>query len=73
MVIQGETDVSEGKQSFVAYFTKGDEVQAVATMNKDPYMSQSAELMRSGKMPGKGELEKGVDLMEISIPAGAMM
>ena len=73
VVIQGETDVSEGKQSFVAYYTKGDEVQAVASMNKDPYMSQSAELMRSGKMPGKGELEKGVDIMEISVPAGAKM
>lgn len=71
VVIQGNTDVSEGKQSWVAFYTKEDEVQAVATMNKDPYMSQSAELMRSGKMPGKGELEKGVDIMEISIPGDA--
>ena len=72
-MIQGNTDVSEGKQSFVAYFTLGDEVQAVATMNKDPYMSQSAELMRSGKMPGKSELEKGVDILEINLPGNAKM
>ena len=69
VVIQGNTDVSEGKQSWVAYFTKGEEVQAVASMMKDPYMSQSAELMRRGKMPSKSELNKGVDIMEISVPA----
>ena len=69
VVIQGNTDVSEGKQSWVAYYTNGDEVQAVASMMKDPYMSQSAELMRRGKMPGKSELAKGVDIMEISVPA----
>ncbi len=55
----------------MAYFTKGDEVHAVASMMKDPYMVQSAELMRDGKMPGKKELEKGVDIMEISIPGSA--
>jgi NADPH-dependent 2,4-dienoyl-CoA reductase/sulfur reductase-like enzyme/nitrite reductase/ring-hydroxylating ferredoxin subunit len=71
VVIQGTTDVSDGKQSWVAYYTKGDEVQAVATMAKDPYMSQSAELMRAGKMPGKSELEKGLDIMEISVPGDA--
>ena len=69
VIIQGNTDVSEGKQSWVAYYTKGDEVQAVASMMKDPYMTQSAELMRRGKMPGKSELSKGVDIMEISVPA----
>lgn len=69
VVVQGTTDVSEGKQSWVAYYTKGDEVQAVASMMKDPYMSQSAALMLRGKMPGKKELEKGVDIMQISVPA----
>jgi len=68
VVIHGETDVSEGKQSFVAYYTLGDEVQAVASMMKDPYMSQSLELMRVGKMPGKSEIEKGVDICSISVP-----
>ncbi|KAK3723231.1 Apoptosis-inducing factor 1 [Vermiconidia calcicola] len=73
VVIQGETDVSEGKQSFVAYFTKGDEVQAVASMMKDPYMTQSAELMRRGNMPGKSDLSKGVDIMEVSVPGEVKM
>jgi len=69
VIINGETDVSEGKQSWVAYYTQGDEVVAVASMMKDPYMTQSAELMRRGKMPKKGELQKGVDILEISVPA----
>ncbi|TKA49851.1 hypothetical protein B0A49_13734, partial [Cryomyces minteri] len=41
VVIQGEQ--SPEKPSFVAYYTKGDTVVAVASMMKDPYMSQSAE------------------------------
>lgn len=69
VVLQGNTDVSEGKQSFVAYYTKGEEVLAVASMMKDPYMTQSAELMRRGKMPKKSELQKGVDIMEVDVPA----
>ncbi|CAK1356862.1 Apoptosis-inducing factor 1 [Cercospora beticola] len=69
VIVQGNTDVSEGKQSFVAYYTKGDTIVAVASMMKDPYMTQSAELMRRGKMPSKSEITKGVDIMEISVPA----
>jgi hypothetical protein len=53
----------------VAYFTKGDEVHAVASMMKDPYMTQSAELMRRQKMPSKSEINKGIDVLEVSIPA----
>ena len=73
VIVQGETDVSEGKQSFVAYYTLGDEVQAVASMMKDPYMAQSAELMRVGKMPSKSEIQKGIDICEISVPGLAKM
>ncbi|KAF2170119.1 hypothetical protein M409DRAFT_19725 [Zasmidium cellare ATCC 36951] len=69
VIIQGNTDVSEGKQSFVAYYTKSETVVAVASMMKDPYMTQSAELMRRGKMPSKSEISKGVDILEISVPA----
>lgn len=68
VVVQGETDVSEGKQSFVAYYTLGDEVQAVASMMRDPYMTQSAELMRVGRMPGKAEIQRGVDICDIAVP-----
>jgi len=69
VIIQGNTDVSEGKQSFAAYYTKGEEVVAFASMMKDPYMTQTAELMRRGKMPNKSEINRGVDIMEISVPA----
>ncbi|USW53676.1 Putative FAD/NAD-linked reductase, dimerization domain superfamily, FAD/NAD(P)-binding protein [Septoria linicola] len=69
VIVQGNTDVSDGKQSFVAYYTKDDTVVAVASMMKDPYMTQSAELMRRGKMPSKSEITKGVDIMEVSVPA----
>lgn len=41
----------------------------MASMMKDPYMTQSAELMRRGKMPKKSELQKGVDIMEVGVPS----
>jgi hypothetical protein len=31
-------------------------------------MTQSAELMARGAMPSKSELNKGVDIMSISVP-----
>jgi NADPH-dependent 2,4-dienoyl-CoA reductase/sulfur reductase-like enzyme len=65
VIIQGEPE----KPSFAAYYTKGDEVVAMASMMKDPYMTQTAELMRRGKMVGKAELLKGVDIMEIGLPS----
>ncbi|KAG9946563.1 rubredoxin-NAD(+) reductase, partial [Aureobasidium melanogenum] len=68
VIIQGETDAQKGP-SFVAYFHKGEEIVAVASMMKDPYMTQSAELMRRKKMPSKSEIQKGVDILEISIPS----
>lgn len=68
VIVQGETDVQKGP-SFVAYFTQGDEVVAVSSMMKDPYMTQAAELMRRKAMPKKSEIERGVDILEISVPA----
>ncbi|KAJ4292550.1 Apoptosis-inducing factor 1 [Kalmusia sp. IMI 367209] len=65
VVISGDTE----KPSFVAYYTKGEEVVAVASMMKDPYMTQAAELMRRGKMAKKSELQKGVDILEIGVPS----
>ncbi|KAK8229000.1 hypothetical protein HDK77DRAFT_378637 [Phyllosticta capitalensis] len=65
VVLVGEPD----KASFVAYYTKGQTVVAMASMGRDPVMAQCAELMRRGKMPSKGEIEKGVDVLSISIPA----
>lgn len=67
VTVEGKTD-ADGP-SWWAYYTKGEDVVAVASMMKDPYMTQSAELMRTGKMPTKSELKKGVDILEISVPA----
>ena len=57
VIIQGEPD--DGK--FVAYYVKGDEVLAVATMGLDPVMSKCADLMRRGKMLSKKEVVSGVN------------
>jgi len=65
VVLTGEPE----KAAFVAYYTKAEEVVAVASMMKDPYMVQCAELMRRGKMPSKSEIKKGVDVMDINVPA----
>ena len=64
LVMQGEP--KEGK--FAAFYGKGNTVVAVASMMMDPIMSQSAELMRQGKMPGLAELRKGLDVREIGLP-----
>lgn len=69
IVITGEPE----KPSFVAYYTQGETVVAVASMMKDPYMAQSAELMRRNKMPSKSEIKKGVDILQISIPSEIKM
>lgn len=64
LVIQGSLD--EG--SWAGFYTKGDIVVAVATMGKDPVMSQSAELMALGKMPSKSQLKDGFDVLSLGPP-----
>ncbi|KAK1518149.1 hypothetical protein CPAR01_15798 [Colletotrichum paranaense] len=61
VVIQGNVEES----AFVAYYTNGETVVAMASMGKDPAMVQSAELMSLGKMPSKSELAKGLDITTI--------
>lgn len=63
VVINGNP--AEGK--FVAYYTKDETVVAMASMGRDPLMSQSSELMRIGKMPSKSELKDGADVMAAAI------
>jgi thioredoxin reductase len=63
LVLKGEPD--NGK--FAAYYAQGDTVVAVATMMMDPIMAKCAELMGRGRMPGKGELERGVDVLEVDL------
>ncbi|KAL3952919.1 hypothetical protein ACCO45_012862 [Purpureocillium lilacinum] len=65
LVLRG--DPAEAK--FVAYYTKGDEVVAMASMGKDPAMAQSAELMKLGKMPSKSQLQGGLDVLDVGVPA----
>lgn len=62
VIIEG--DPAEAK--FVAYYTKGQTVVALASMGRDPLMSQSSELMRLDKMPSKSHLQGGIDLMTIA-------
>ncbi|ORY16606.1 hypothetical protein BCR34DRAFT_584269 [Clohesyomyces aquaticus] len=69
VVITGEPE----KPSFVAYYTKGETVVAVASMMKDPYCMQAAELMRRGKMPTKSELKNGIDLLKVDLPSEVKM
>ncbi|RPA80634.1 hypothetical protein BJ508DRAFT_415303 [Ascobolus immersus RN42] len=65
IIIQGNMD----ENKFVAYYTKGDEVVAVATMQKDPIMTQAAELMRRDMIPTKTQIKEGIDLLQIPVPA----
>jgi len=65
LVLKGQPEESK----FVAYYTKGETVVAVATMGIDPVMVQASELMRRGKMPTKSELQKDVDILTITVPA----
>ena len=51
----------------MAYYCKGETVVAMASMGSDPAMSQSAELMRLGRMPGKSELAGGTDVLGVSV------
>ncbi|CAG8947373.1 unnamed protein product [Penicillium salamii] len=56
-----------GEGKFVAFYTSGETVVAVATMGVDPVMSQSAELMRVGKMLGKKEIIAGGDVLSVRV------
>lgn len=62
-------DHTPGEAKFVAYYCKGETVVAVGTMGVDPVMVQASELLRRGKMPSKSELQKGVDILSISVPS----
>uniref|UniRef100_A0A8C8HF78 Rieske domain-containing protein n=1 Tax=Oncorhynchus tshawytscha TaxID=74940 RepID=A0A8C8HF78_ONCTS len=53
VIIQGDVD----ELKFVAFYTRGEEVVAVASMNYDPIVSRVAEVLRSGKMIRKRDVE----------------
>ncbi|KAM9547397.1 apoptosis-inducing factor 3-like [Salvelinus alpinus] len=55
VIIQGDVD----ELKFVAFYTRGEEVVAVASMNYDPIVSRVAEVLGSGKMIRKRDVETG--------------
>ncbi|VCU41373.1 Bgt-888 [Blumeria graminis f. sp. tritici] len=63
MVLKGNPEISK----FIAYYTKGETVVAVATMGVDPVVMQASELMRINAMPSKSELLNDVDILKIGI------
>ncbi|KAI2701474.1 uncharacterized protein N7518_000644 [Penicillium psychrosexuale] len=68
--INGYDDVilqEKGEAKFVAFYTAGETVVAVATMGVDPVMVKSAELMRVGKMPSKGDIAGGTDVLSLKV------
>lgn len=69
VILKGEPENSK----FVAYYTLGDTVVAVASMGMDPVNSKSAELMRRGNMPGKKDIQNGVDVLQVDVPGKVKM
>lgn len=65
VIIKGQPE----ENKFVAYFTHKDEIVAVATMQTDPVMTHSAELMRRNMMPSKKEIQNGLDVLTVPVPA----
>jgi NADPH-dependent 2,4-dienoyl-CoA reductase/sulfur reductase-like enzyme len=63
LILKGELD--QGK--FAAYYTKGDDVVAVASMQMDPIMVTCAELMRRGEMLSKSDINGGRDPLQASL------
>ncbi|MBW0472609.1 hypothetical protein O181_012324 [Austropuccinia psidii MF-1] len=63
VVIDGNAD----ELKFVAYYYKGDEVVAVATMQRDPAMAQAAELFSRKKFPSVSQVQGGVDLFSFKL------
>lgn len=54
VIVHGDLD----DQKFVAFYTKGEEVVAVASLNFDPIVSQAAEMFQAGKKISKAEITK---------------
>ena len=63
LVLKGEPE----KNKFAAFYCKGDEVVALASMQMDPIMSKTAELMRRGKMLSKSDIENGKDVLQANL------
>ncbi len=62
-------DGNPAEAKFVAYYTKGETVVAMASMGRDPLMVQSADLMRTGSMLTKSQLQENPDVTAVGAPA----
>ena len=62
---------SEEEAKFAAYYTKGDDVVAVLTIQKDPIMVKCAELMRRGEMLSAKDIRAGKDPLQAPITGQA--
>ncbi|KAI1908129.1 Apoptosis-inducing factor 1 [Ophidiomyces ophidiicola] len=69
VIITGDPD----NFKFAAFYTLGDTIVASASMNMDPLNSKCAELMRRGNMPGKRDLQRGVDILGLDLPGTLKM
>jgi len=61
--IKGNVD----ELKFIAYYIKDGKVVAVATMQNDPVVSSSSELLRLGLMPSPEELRAGKNPLDVDI------
>jgi NADPH-dependent 2,4-dienoyl-CoA reductase/sulfur reductase-like enzyme len=64
VVVQGSLEEAK----WAAYYTRGEQVVAMASMGMDPAMAQSANLMATGKMPTKTQLKDGLDVLSVGPP-----
>ena len=64
-VVQGNKEEAK----FAAFYANKGEVVAVASMQMDPVMTKSAELMRRGKMPSFADIKNGANVLELDLPA----
>jgi len=65
VILLGEPD----KDKWVAYYTQGEKVVAVASQGSDPVVVQCAELMRRNKMLSKSEIQAGLSPLDVYPPA----
>ncbi|KAF5367161.1 hypothetical protein D9758_004001 [Tetrapyrgos nigripes] len=56
-----------GEMKFIAYYVKDSKVVAVASMQNDPVVSKSSELLRLGLMPSPEELRGGKDPLTVDM------
>ncbi|GAA6026191.1 hypothetical protein JCM10207_008768 [Rhodosporidiobolus poonsookiae] len=63
VVIDGKPD----ELKFVVYYTKGDEVVAAASMQRDPIVAHISELLKLGKMLTKSDLQAGKSPLDVPL------